>query len=274
MASLRICERRNNFDEIELGYTEDTAKEEAERCLECSCKAAYDCELRKQATDYAVEQPPVRKDRHYYPLDKSHPFIERDPNKCIGCGRCARICVDVMGIGALSVNYRVGTVDGHGGSLLSTACISCGQCVAGCPVGALTSKVDLLPSIEVKTVCPYCGVGCGMYLGVRGSRVVSARGDDDNPVNRGNLCVKGRFGYGFIDHPERLEGPLINKYGVFKPAAWEEAVAMVAEKFSGFEPAEVGVIASGRAANEDNYILQKFARSAIGTNNVDNCARL
>ena len=132
MPKLRPNKRRNNFQEIELGYTQDMVKREAERCLECGCKAAHDCTLRQLATDYEVSPSPVRRDRYYYPLDKSHPFIERDPNKCISCERCARLCLDVQGVGALSVAYRVGTAEGHGGSLLNTTCVSCGMCVASC----------------------------------------------------------------------------------------------------------------------------------------------
>jgi len=274
MPKLRPNERRNNFQEIELGYTEEMAKREAERCLECGCKAARDCTLRQLATEYEVSPVPVRKDRHYYPLDESHPFIERDPNKCIGCERCARICLDVQGIGALSVTYRVGTTEGYGGSLLNTTCVSCGQCVASCPVGALVSKVDLLPTHEVKTICSYCGVGCGIYLGVRGGLVVSARGDVDSPVNKGNLCVKGRFGYDFINHPERLTLPLIKRGGEFAEATWEEALDLVASRLAGYKGEEFAAISSARCTNEENYVLQKFTRAVMGTNNIDHCARL
>jgi len=271
---LRPSERRSSFREIELGYAEDMAKKEAERCLECGCKAVHDCALRQLATEYEVSPGVVRRDRYHYPLDRSHPFIERDPNKCIGCELCARICLDVQGIGALSVTYRVGTTEGYGGSLLNTTCVSCGQCVASCPVGALVSKVDLLPTHEVKTICSYCGVGCGIYLGVRGGLVVSARGDVDSPVNKGNLCVKGRFGYDFINHPERLTLPLIKRGGEFAEATWEEALDLVASRLAGYKGEEFAAISSARCTNEENYVLQKFTRAVMGTNNIDHCARL
>jgi len=274
MLKLRPDERRSNFEEIELGYTEEMAQREAGRCLECGCKAARDCTLRQLATEYEVPPVPVRKDRLYYPLDESHPFIERDPNKCIGCELCARICLDVQNIGALSVTYRVGTAEGYGGSLLNTTCVSCGLCVASCPVGALVSRVDLLPAYEVKTICSYCGVGCGIYLGVRGGLVVSARGDFDNPVNKGNLCVKGRFGYDFINHPERLTSPLIKKNGEFVEATWEEALDLVASKLANYKGDQFATISSARCTNEENYVIQKFTRAVMGTNNIDHCARL
>lgn len=274
MPKLRPDERRKNFQEIELGYPEDAAKREAERCLECGCKAAHDCALRQLATEYEIPSISVRKDRYYYPVDKSHPFIERDPNKCISCGRCVQICLDVQGIGALSMAYRVGTIEGYGGSLQNTACVSCGLCVASCPVGALVPKLDLPPAHEVKTICPYCGVGCGIYLGVRGNRVVSVRGDIDNPVNKGNLCVKGRFGYDFINHPERLTSPLIKKNGRFVEASWEEALNFIANKLANYKGDQFATISSAKCTNEENYVIQKFTRAVMGTNNIDHCARL
>jgi len=275
MSKLRPNERRTNFQEIELGYTEDMTKMEAERCLECGCKAAHDCTLRQLATEYEVSPDVVKRDRYYYPLDRSHPFIERDPNKCISCECCARICLDVQGIGALSVTYRVGTTEGYGGSLLNTTCVSCGQCVASCPVGALVSKVDMLPAHEVKTICPYCGVGCGIYLGVRGGLIVNVRGDPDNLVNKSNLCVKGRFGITeFVHHSERLTTPLVKQDGKFIETTWDEALDIVASKLASYRADEVAVISSAKCTNEDNYVAQKFARAVLGTNNLDHCARL
>ncbi len=274
MPKLRPIERRSNFQEIELGYPEDMAKREAERCLECGCKAVYDCSLRQLATEYEISPVPVRRDRCYYPLDRSHPFIERDSNKCISCERCARICLDVQGIGALSVTYRVGTTEGYGGSLLETTCESCGQCVASCPVGALVAKKSQHPTREVKSICPYCGCGCGIYLGVRGGVIVNVRGDADNPVNKGNLCVKGRFGYDFINHPERLTTPLVRRNGKFTEATWDEALELIASRLANYKGDQFAVISSAKCTNEENYVIQKFTRAVMGTNNIDHCARL
>ncbi len=274
MPQLRPEERRRNFREIELGYTEDLARREAERCLECGCKADSDCALRELATEYEVSSVPASRDRRWYPLDKSHPFIERDPNKCISCKRCVRICNEVQMVGALGFAHRVTAGAGYGGSLLDTACESCGQCVASCPVGALVAKGDVRPASEVKTICPYCGVGCGIHLGVRGRRIVKVRGDEDNPVNRGRLCVKGRFGYDFVNDPERLTSPLIKREGKFVEATWEEALDLIAEKLANYKGDQFAAIASAKCTNEENYIIQKFARAVMGTNNVDHCARL
>lgn len=273
MPALPPEERIAGFREVELGYTEETARKEAARCLECGCKARFHCDLRDLSTEYGLESMKSPQDVPLYPRDLDHPFIERDPNKCIACGRCVRICQEVQGIGALSLNYRV-TSTGGTGPLLETTCVSCGLCVASCPVGALVPKKYLEPSHEVKTVCPYCGVGCGIYLGVRGDTVVSARGDTNNPCNKGNLCVKGRFGHDFIHHPDRLRAPLIRKNGVLVETTWDEALALVAVKFDNYKGDQFAALASARCTNEENYLFQKFARGVMGTNNIDHCARL
>jgi len=273
MPNLRPNERRSNFQEIEFGYTEDMAKKEAERCLECGCKGNYDCTLRELATDYEVSAPSVRRGMNYYPQDKSHPFIERDSNKCIACARCARICHEVQGVGAVGLAYRMATPP-FGQPLQETACESCGQCVTTCPVGAIVFNKGIQPACEVKTICPYCGCGCGIYLGIRGNTIVNVRGDIENPVNKGNLCVKGRFGHDFINHPDRLTSPLVKKKGEFVETTWEEALDLVAAKFSQHKGDKFAAISSARCTNEENYLVQKFARAVMGTNNIDHCARL
>ena len=130
------------------------------------------------------------------------------------------------------------------------------------------------PVCEVKTICPYCGCGCGIYLGIRGNTIVNVRGDIENPVNKGNLCVKGRFGHDFINHPDRLTSPLVKKKGEFVETTWEEALDLVAAKFSQHKGDKFAAISSARCTNEENYLVQKFARAVMGTNNIDHCARL
>lgn len=277
--------RRRNFEEIELGYAEEQAIKEAERCLQCGCKAVDTCELRMLAAEYGVEDAITANSIRRYEIDDSHPFVERDPNKCISCTLCIRVCRDVQGVGVYSLSDNV-AVPPFGLSLQDTNCESCGQCVARCPVGALSSKIALWPEREVKTTCSYCGVGCGIYLGVRGNAVVDVRGDVENPINRGNLCVKGRFGYEFINSPERLTTPLIKKNppnppfgkgsesGEFVEATWDEALDLIASKFSNYKGSQFALVASAKCTNEENYVMQKFARGVMGTNSVDHCARL
>jgi formate dehydrogenase major subunit len=272
MPVLRPEERRDNFKEIELGYQEEAAREEAKRCLRCGCLAQDYCQLRKWAQQLEIEPPKVK--GPLYSIEREHPFIERDPNKCIACGLCSRICEEVMGIGAIVHSYRTGTPKGFSAPLLDTPCISCGQCVSACPVGALASKEFLPPEREIRTICPYCGVGCGVVLGVRGNRIVRVKGDFENEVNRGNLCVKGRYGLDFVNHPDRLKKPLIKKNGKFEEVTWEEALDFIAQKLQAYKGDRFAFLASARCTNEENYVFQKFTRVVMGTNNVDHCARL
>ncbi len=265
LPTLKPEDRKTNFLEFEEGFSEEDAQNEAGRCLECGCKAAIDCDLRKLASEYDVHPPPIVEE-YRYPVDYSHPFIERDPNKCIACGLCVATCRELQGVGAISLSYRVNEFE--------SICESCGNCVASCPTGTLVSKKALTPSHEIKTICPYCGCGCGIYLGVAGSRIVNVRGDFDNPANSGRLCVKGRFGYDFINHPERLTEPLMKRNGEFVKTGWEEALNFVANEFTKYKPDEVAVLSSARCTNEENYVVQKFSRAVLKTNSVDHCARL
>jgi len=159
--------------------------------------------------------------------------------------------------------------------LLESICRSCGECMVRCPVAALIPYNFPQPTEEVATICPYCGVGCQMYLGIRGGEVVSTRGSREGSANKGKLCAKGRFGIAeFIHHPERLTTPLVKQDGEFIKTTWDMVLDMMAKKFANYHPDEVAVISSAKCTNEDNYVAQKFARAVLGTNNVDHCARL
>jgi predicted molibdopterin-dependent oxidoreductase YjgC len=199
-------------------------------------------------------------------------------NKCILCGRCVRACQEIAGADAIDIAFRGNqatiAVFGNKGILEST-CEACGECLERCPTGALIPRDSRLPTREVKTICPYCGVGCTLVLGIRGNEIVRVRGDKESPVNKGGLCVKGRFGISeFVNSGERLKTPLIRKEGQFVEATWDEALDLVAQKLGKYRGDEVAVISSAKATNEDNYVMQKLARAALGTNNVDHCARL
>ncbi|MCL6431430.1 MAG: formate dehydrogenase subunit alpha [Anaerolineae bacterium] len=265
--------RARDFGEVDLGLDEDAALREAGRCLECGCKAATTCLLREAATLCGLDDRKAGVGRRYA-VDKSHPNIELDPNKCVACAKCVRTCNDVRGVGALALVYRVGTSGGVGTTFGDSTCESCGSCVAVCPTGALSSKKGLRPGRTVKTICPYCGVGCGIVVGVRGNRIVSVEGDARNPVNRRHLCVKGRFGLDFVSDPGRLRTPLVRKDGALHPATWEEALDLVARRLEPYRGDSFAMVASARATNEDNYVMQKFARAVMRTNNIDHCARL
>jgi len=248
-------------------------------CL--TCAKNQNCDLQKVARYLGVEQEHfdrMRKRQTTVAIDDSNPAYIRDMNKCILCGRCVRACHEVTGIDAIDIAYRGNnaTISTFGDRpVLLSRCETCGECVSRCPTGALTFKNSRQATREVKTTCPYCAVGCQMYLGIRGEEVVGVRADKEGASNEGHLCVKGRFSVAdFVHHPSRLKTPLIKRDGKFEEASWEEALDFVAEKLKTFSPEDVGVVSSARSTNEANYIMQKFGRAVLHTNNVDHCARL
>ncbi len=250
----------------------------AEHPLDClTCPKNQQCDLQKVAAYLGITERRFPSIDRSLPIDTSNPFFYLDRNYCILCGKCVRACDEVTVINAIEIVDRgyPSRVSPFGDRpLLESICQSCGECVDRCPVNALMPKNALPPTREVATICPYCGVGCGMYLGIRDDRIVSVRGDRENPANKGRLCVKGRYGIAeFVHHPERLTTPLIRREGKLVEATWDEALDLVASKLTDYRD-QVAVISSAKCTNEDNYIIQKFARAVLGTNNVDHCARL
>jgi formate dehydrogenase major subunit len=247
-------------------------------CLACAKNNR--CELQRVAAHVGIDcdrLARLRRSKRTFPIDDSNPFFRYDANQCVLCGICVRTCDEIVGVNALDYAFRgfntvVSTF--RNTPIVESRCVSCGECVVRCPVGALLPKKFQQPAREVKTVCPYCGVGCGLYLGIRGNRIASVRGDRTNPVNRGRLCVKGRFGHDFVNHPDRLTDPLIKKNGTFAKATWGEALDLVARKLASYKGDAFAAMASAKCTNEENYVLQKFTRQVMGTNNIDHCARL
>lgn len=245
-----------------------------------NCKKNNNCQLQKVTSFVGVNEKRLsrmRKTKPFIPVDTSNPFFNFDHNKCILCGICVRTCDEVQGVDAINFGYRGSrTVISTFGNkpIKESVCESCGECVIRCPTGSLYMKTSQIPSVEVKSVCGYCGVGCNIFIGVRGNKVVSISGDRNSIVNKGRLCVKGRFGFEFIHHPERLTTPLIKKDGTFVEASWDEALTLIAEKLKGYNKGQCAALSSARITNEDNYVFQKFIRAVMGTNNIDHCARL
>ncbi len=252
-------------------------------CL--TCEKAGDCALQDYAYEYNVRSDVYPGKKKEYPLEDNNPFFTRDHNKCIVCGRCIRMCADIQGQYAIDYAYRgfsTRVLTAYDESLVDSPCVFCGNCISVCPVGALTPKWERGKGRKwqyekVRSVCPYCGVGCQIYLHVKDSKVIGVSAAD-GPANRGLLCVKGRFGQDFLEHPDRLTKPLIRVDGRFVEAEWEEALSLVAEKLSAirdkYGPDALGFLSSAKVTNEENYLMQKLARAVFGTNNVDHCARL
>ena len=248
-------------------------------CLTCAQNGK--CELQQVAAYLGISKQPFRTD-DVMPkaIDSSNPFFNLDRGKCILCARCVRTCAEVSGNGAIGLAYRgfearVATMSD--GLISESTCQSCGECVAHCPTGALTPKESRVPTREVLTVCPYCGVGCEVYLGVRGDKIVNVRGKKDNvsePRAAGFASRDASASTEFVHSPERLKQPLIRKNGKLEEATWDEALDFIAANFKKYKANEIGVVASAKCTNEDNYVIQKFARAVLGTNNIDHCARL
>jgi NADH-quinone oxidoreductase subunit G/formate dehydrogenase alpha subunit len=252
-------------------------------CLTCGRNG--DCRLQDYAYMYGVRQAGFAGERHSYPIEDDNPFIVRDLNKCILCGKCVRACAEIQGKNVVDFAYRgfnTRVTPAMDSTLAGSSCVFCGNCVAVCPVGALQEKglraaARTWEVKKVRTTCPYCGTGCTFDLNVKDGRVVGVT-SCDGEVNGWALCVKGRFGYGFIHHPDRLTKPLIKRNGVFEEAGWEEAINLVAMKLGSIKKeygsGALGVLSSARCTNEENYLMSKFTRAVLGNNNIDHCARL
>lgn len=247
------------------------------------CQKTGECELQELAYKYNIRKPIFSGERRIYTKKDGNPFIERDMEKCILCGRCVKICDEVQGVGAIDFAYKGFITKVCPPFERDLNCEFCGQCVMVCPTGALVGKEWIGKGRywnirEVDTICPYCGVGCNITLHIKDNEVVRITSKEDSIVNRGLLCVKGRFAYDFISSPDRLKTPLIRRNGELKPATWDEALDYAAEKLKQirdtYGPDSIAGLSSARCTTEENYLFQKFIRAVIGTNNVDHCARL
>ncbi|MFC1920229.1 molybdopterin-dependent oxidoreductase [Chloroflexota bacterium] len=238
------------------------------------CPNNKQCEL-QEVVDY-VGITELRIPNKYRGLhtDKRDPFFERDYNLCILCGRCVRVCQEIRGLGAIAFTYRsnqalVGAAFGQ--SLLDAGCRFCGACVDICPTGALADRRIKWEGIAERseiTTCPYCGVGCQLEVKVKGERVIGITPADG--VNHGQSCVRGRFGIPeIVNHLKRLKTPTVKQDGKQAEASWDEALEIIAKQLSKYKPDEIAVINCAENTNEDSYVLQKFARTVLGTNNID-----
>lgn len=256
--------------------------------LDCfSCGKNGECKLQDYCLDYGIDETTFTEGKRMpcHQEDTSNPFFDYDPEKCIMCRRCSKVCQLRQGRDVISIAKRgfdTKMTPSYGAAFDQSLCESCGNCVSACPTGALVSKDHKKyragETKKIPTTCPHCGTGCQMNLVVKDNKLVGVE-PINGAANKNLLCVKGKFAsYKFVGSGDRLTEPLIKRNGIFEPATWDEALSLVADKFSQLK-AEHGAdslagFSCSRSINEDNYVFQKMMRAAFGTNNVDNCARV
>lgn len=251
--------------------------------LDCPiCDKAGECDLQDLAFKYGPSQSRFVAERKHDPERVDAPIVERNPNRCILCGKCVRVCAEHQGVGAINLIGRGFKTKVSPAFEETLNCEFCGQCIDACPVGALGAKPYRFRSRvwymdEYEAICPYCGCGCTTNLSLREGRIIRARGKDGIGINEGNLCGRGRFGFDYIYSENRITTPMIKKDGKLVPVSWEEALEYVAGRLEDIKekygPSAIGAIGSQRCTIEDNYMLQKFMREVVGTDNIDSAAR-
>jgi formate dehydrogenase alpha subunit len=275
-ASPAVIEARKTILELMLdNHPED--------CL--TCHQTGDCKLQDYSYFYNVRPGAFGGAKKDFSIEDDNLFIVRDMNKCILCGKCLRACEEKQGRAVIDFAYRgfrTKVATAMDTTLANSVCVSCGSCVAVCPTGALTEKAMLGKARKwevekVRTTCPFCGVGCNFDLNVKDGKVIGVTSNAAAPTNGRDMCVKGRFGVDYVHSPNRLTKPLIKKNGEFVESSWDEALDLVASKMgaikSKYGSDAIAALSSARCTNEENYVMQKFMRAGIGTNNVDHCAR-
>ncbi len=273
--SAKVRERRKTIVKLMLASHPDS-------CLVCD--KGNRCELRRIASDMGIGLIDFQRIPQTATIEEVNPFIERDLSKCILCGKCIRADHELVVEGAIDYFHRgfiTRPATLYDEPLEQSDCTFCGTCVAICPTGALMEKKRAYRGTapkKVTTVCPFCGCGCTIDLEVKDNRIVSARPNRNGAVNRGSLCVKGSYGYDFVHSSERLTAPLARVNGSLEKVTWEKAQELVASELrrikDKYGPDSLAVLSSPKCTNEENYLIQKFARVVLGTNNIDNGSRL
>lgn len=245
--------------------------------LDCPvCDKGGECELQDMVFRYGAGESRFTERKYHVEEKQWSPVVYFDAPRCILCYRCVRICKEGMGVGALGIGNRGVTAEIVPNRHDHLECDECGACIDICPVGALTSgtyRYHTRPweMKHVGTICTHCADGCRTTLGVRDGRIIRGNNRDRSGINGEFLCIKGRYAFDFVEHPDRLQSPMMRAGEGFRPVSWSEALSVVARKFAEVKAAggSVGVIGSNHTTNEENYFLQKFAREGLGTKNID-----
>jgi formate dehydrogenase alpha subunit len=279
-----------------------------------TCDKAGDCLLQKYAYEYGISETSHEFELSRTLYQDDNPFFIRDHQYCILCSRCVRVCTEIVGANAIEIvgrGFESHVATPFDGPMIDSNCIYCGSCVQVCPTAALMPVSRLGRGREweldrVETVCGYCGVGCHVEYAMKDGQILYANGAGGSTVNGEFLCTKGRYGWDFATNRDRLTKPLIRRdvayelgltdepwelpqispLAVRKPkiadsfieSDWDTALDLVtgrlADTVKAYGPDSIMGLTSARCTNEDNYVFQKFMRAAIGTNNLDHCARL
>jgi formate dehydrogenase major subunit len=255
--------------------------------MECgTCEVNNNCELQKVANDLGISDHRYNNPKQHkgIPKDTSHSYMRMNLDHCINCGRCVRACDEIQGSFVLTMSGRgfESRITTDNNMLFGdSSCVSCGACAHTCPTDAIS---DIFKSKsadvdkKVRTTCSYCGVGCNLEASIKDNKVVSIDTPKETEVNAGHTCVKGRYAFGFYDHPDRLRTPLIKRNGKFEKATWDEAYEFIKNELNRIikdhGPDAIAGISSARCTNEENYLFQKMIRAVVGTNSVDCCARI
>ena len=277
MPELAPNKRSKNFDEVEIGFSEEAAIQEASRCLECGCQVNETCSLRKYATEYEIDADMFAGGKNKHPIDNTHPYILRDANKCIKCGRCVRICAEVQGPGVLGYIYRgfaSYVAPELGETLTNTTCESCGKCIEVCPVGALVSKnqnykLNPYQAENVEQSCGLCGTGCKIDVHIQSKKVSTISAPEKAGFNDRNLCFNGRFGWQYLEEDDRITKPYLRKD---KENEWQkkdnpwkqiddyqEIIPDIKEKLENSKKPKIYI--SPTATNEEICMMKRVAKT-------------
>ncbi len=256
--------------------------------LDClTCEVNGNCELQDVAAQVGIRKVRYPNGENHLNREKdlSHPYMTSDLSKCINCYRCVRACDEVQGQFVLSMSGRgfdSKIIKGFDQSFMDSDCVSCGACSQACPTSAISDVFQskaVYAEKKTRTICTYCGVGCNLEVATSNGEILSIQAPYDAEVNQGHTCLKGRYAFQFYNHPERLRSPMIKKRnGKFEEVSWDEVYEYIVNKINEVKaidgPDAIAGISSSRCTNEENYLMQKLLRVAIGTNNIDGCARV